>query len=127
MGILGFHDSSANDDEVIKTLYSKANTVDQIEKEKIYTESIIEDTSEVIDTLTPHDLRVLIKSEEELSQTKDFERIFPHKEYDDFLSFLDLHLYNDLLLTTWEKAKDSGAADIKWLKELCKDEFHLKS
>ena len=81
--ILGFHDSSTNDDEVIKTLYSEAKTVDQIEKEKIYTESIVEDTSEVIDTLTPHDLRVLIKSEEELSQTKDFERIFPHKEYDE--------------------------------------------
>ena len=43
-----------------------------------------------------------------------------------FLSFLDLHLYNDLLLATWEKAKDSGHADIKWLKDLCKDEYHLK-
>ena len=81
--ILGFHDSSIDNEDFIKRLYSEAKTVDQIKKEKIYTESIIEDTSEVIDTLTPHDLRVLIKSEEELSQTKDFERIFPHKEYDE--------------------------------------------
>ena len=81
--ILGFHESNDDNEEVIKTLYSQARTEDQIEKEKMCTDSIIEDTSEVIDTLTPHDLRVLIKSEEELSQTKDFERIFPHKEYDE--------------------------------------------
>lgn len=62
---------------------------------------------DILEELTPCDIRVLVHSEEELSQCETFERIFPTPDTGHYLQYIDTNYY-DLLLVAWEKryAKD---------------------
>ena len=53
--------------------------------------------------LTPCDVRVLVHSEEELSQTRTFERIFPRPDTEPYLDLMASNNYYDLLLAAWEQ------------------------
>ena len=53
--------------------------------------------------MTPCDVRVLVHSEEELSQTRTFERIFPRSDTEPYLEFMAANNYYDLLLAAWEQ------------------------
>ena len=68
-------------EEVMK-LYSRAKSKEQEEKEAIFEERCILNGENILEDLTPRDLRILIKSEEELLQSKEFSRIFPSMEYE---------------------------------------------
>ena len=57
----------------------------------------------ILQDLTPLDLRILIKSEEELSQTISFTRIFPTATTTHYLSLLSPHCYADKLLDAYEE------------------------
>ena len=69
--------------------------------------SLTEEGDDILEELTPCDTRVLVHSEEELSQCETFERIFPTPDTGHYLQYIDTNYY-DLLLLTWERrhAKD---------------------
>ena len=68
---------------------------------------LMEEGGDILEELTPCDIRVLVHSEEELSQCETFERIFPTPDTGHYLQYIDTNYY-DLLLVAWEKryAKD---------------------
>ena len=68
---------------------------------------LMEEGGDILEELTPCDIRVLVHSEEELSQCETFERIFPTPDTDHYLQYIDTNYY-DHLLVSWEKryAKD---------------------
>ena len=73
------------------------------------------------------DVRTLIKSEEELSQTKNFTRIFPransHKYFKYFYEGLP---YYDKLLDAWEHHYGNHRSKgIKELRKYCNKSVHL--
>ena len=69
--------------------------------------SLTEEGDDILEELTPCDTRVLVHSEEELSQCETFERIFPTPDTGHYLQYIDTNYY-DLLLLAWERrhAKD---------------------
>ena len=68
---------------------------------------LMEEGGDILEELTPSDVRVLVHSEEELSQCETFERIFPTPDTGHYLQYIDTNYY-DLLLMAWERryAKD---------------------
>ena len=91
--ILGFHvsrnddeEDSANDNKKtvnkeVKRLYDRAKSKKQEGQEAIFEERGFISMDKLLDELTPQDLKILMKSEEELHQAKIFSRIFPCKDY----------------------------------------------
>ena len=91
--ILGFHVSRNYDEagdindnrrtvnEEVKQLYDRAKSKIQEDQEAIFEERGFTSTDNLQEELTPQDLRILIKSEEELHQANMFSRIFPCKDY----------------------------------------------
>ena len=63
---------------------------------------LMEEGGDILEELTPCDTRVLVHSEEELSQCETFERIFPTPDTGHYLQYIDTNYY-DLLLVAWEK------------------------
>lgn len=84
----------------------------------------------IADHLTPCDVRVLVHSEEELSQTRTFERIFPRPDTEPYLDFMASKNYYDLLLAAWEQrhGKDSEGREAgrRRLRELTSAKRHLE-
>ena len=75
--------------------------------------------------LTGHDLRILIKSEEELSQAKGFQRLLPNKDTSKYLKYLDEPNYNDKLLSFWEEKYGDKREEGKLaIERLCKQGIH---
>ena len=62
---------------------------------------------DILEDLTPCDVRVLIHGEEELSQCETFERIFPTTETGHYLQYMETNYY-DLLLLAWERRHDKN-------------------
>ena len=52
--------------------------------------------------LTPRDVRILVRAEEELAQCRQYTRIFPSKDSDKFLKYMSPPSYADYLLDAWE-------------------------
>ncbi|KAK0078300.1 hypothetical protein PV325_002714 [Microctonus aethiopoides] len=85
-----------------------------------YLEDILED-------LTPDDVRCLIEFEDELTQTDKFERIFPTKLSYPYFDFFDVPRYYNMLLDAWEnKYSDNRENGIVLLQKLCQENFHLE-
>ena len=84
----------------------------------------------IADDLTPCDVRVLVHSEEELAQTRTFERIFPRPDTERYLDFMASNNYYDLLLAAWEKRHGEDArgreAGRERLRELTSAKKHLE-
>ena len=89
--ILGFHanvDYEKNDNDIIRDvhedfdrLYDRTNNTDQYDEENPLEKRVFTDVDEFVDQLTAEDFRILLQSEEELSQTQIFTRIFPNKDH----------------------------------------------
>ena len=86
--ILGFHTSSSSsssssclrEEEILKK-YSRDRTEEEQVKEELFYDNTEND---LMTDLTDRDVRAIMKSEEELSQTQHFERLFPdlrHKRF----------------------------------------------
>ena len=77
--------------------------------------------------LTPRDVRVLVKAEEELAQCRLYTRIFPSKDSDKFLHYMSPPSYADYLLDAWEATyssdRDKGRAV---LRKKCLLNMHLQ-
>ena len=80
----------------------------------------------ILQRLTPSDLRVLIRCEEELSQSRHWARLAPSQER----ILVDLHpspSYQDVLLQAWEQRyaadREEGRRSIR---EYCEEKRHLE-
>ena len=81
-----------------------------------------------MDTLTPYDVRLLIKSEDHLKECKDFVRIFPTAESSKYFKYFKKTRYNNLLLNAWEKKYGQNRSEgIQQLEKLCRNKEHLKT
>ena len=113
-------------------LYTRAKTESQIEKEEYYSETeglTREDYVDMVspEELTPRDVRILTRAEEELAQARMYTRIFPSKDSDKFLQYMSPPSYADYLLDAWEATyasdRDKGRAV---LKKKCLLNMHLQ-
>jgi len=108
-------------------LYRRSKDKRQREKEStVATLTRDEGVDFILQDLTPLDLRILIKSEEELSQTISFTRIFPTATTTHYLSLLSPHCYADKLLDAYEERyHDDRFAGRELISEYCKKNKHL--
>ncbi|RLU18834.1 hypothetical protein DMN91_009191 [Ooceraea biroi] len=82
---------------------------------------------EIIDDLTPDDVRQLITYEDELTQLGRFERIFPTTTSHQYLQYFDVPRYYNMLFDAWEaKYGDNREEGISRLQKLCKTKYHLE-
>ena len=83
--------------------------------------------ADILSELTPCDVRVLMQSEEELSQTESFQRIFPTDQTSHYLQFTSNSNYYDVLLSAWEqKYSGARAQGIARLAECSQQKIHLE-
>ena len=81
----------------------------------------------ILDHLTPMDVRILIKAEEELDQARHFTRLFPsEKSHQYFKYFYEGIPYYDKLLDAWENAYGKKRRiGINRLRKECKRGIHI--
>lgn len=86
-----------------------------------------EETSGLLESLTPDDVRVLVQSEDELSRCGSFKRVFPGGRHGD-VTLLAHRRYYNLLLAAWERRYGHQRhKGVEWLQRLCAKGFHLMS
>ncbi|KOC61041.1 Tubulin polyglutamylase TTLL4 [Habropoda laboriosa] len=80
----------------------------------------------ILKNLTPDDVRVLIRHEDEITRTGRFEKIFPTcNTYKYFDLFEEVRYYN-LLLDAWENEHGyNRSRGIERLRKLCRKKYHL--
>ena len=79
------------------------------------------------ENLTGRDVRMLVKAEEELSQTIHFSRLFPRKDSYKYLDYVEIQSYSDRLLESWEVAYgERRSLAMEVLGRLCKAGVHLE-
>ncbi|XP_035743508.1 uncharacterized protein LOC118451242 [Vespa mandarinia] len=82
---------------------------------------------EIIEDLTPDDVRHLIAYEDELTQLDRFEKIFPTSTSHEYMQFFDVPRYYNMLLDAWEFAYgDNREKGISRLQKLCQAKYHLE-
>ena len=80
------------------------------------------------ENLTSSDVRILIQTEEELSQTKGFTRLLPSRRNIKYLTYLEERGERDLLLSAWEERyHQSREEGRQTLSRLCSRGLHLQS
>ena len=97
--------------------------MNDFEKNECHLENILEQ-------LLPSEVRIILRSEDELSQTRSWTRIFPVSNTQHLLQFMSSPSYSDLLLAAWEgrfgtswKKREQGQ---ELLRNLCQEKNHLK-
>ncbi|CAF3839944.1 unnamed protein product [Adineta steineri] len=82
----------------------------------------------IVDLLTPDDLRILIETEDEFARRGSFERIFPTNQTRKYLKYFETPRYYNLLLNEWitkyTRNEDRGIA---LLNTFCRKEIHLQN
>jgi len=114
-------------------LYTKLLLDRDAEKRKVYTSRSGDQCNrgDILQDLTPADLRTLIHTEDELTQSKQFSRIFPAaNKGEEYLKLLIKPSYTDTLLQAWEEeygeSPETRAEGISRLKEHCTRKEHLE-
>ena len=145
--IVGFHITDKLNKKMRKTLaesyeirnvvefdpkmYAREKTKSQMKKEEFFTSEDMSREEYLFlreeENLTGRDVRILIKAEEELSETVNFSRLFPRKDSYKYLDFVEIQSYSDRLLESWENMygvkRDAGR---KVLQRLCLQGVHLE-
>ncbi|XP_076849908.1 tubulin monoglutamylase TTLL4 [Brachyhypopomus gauderio] len=82
--------------------------------------------STVLEVLTPDDVRVLAESEDELSRSGGFERVFPSPASSRYLRFFEHPRYLNTLLNQWEQRYcQDRSKGIELLRSMCQKRVHL--
>lgn len=84
---------------------------------------------DIIEDLTPDDVRQLITYEDELTQLDRFEKIFPNIVSHQYLQYFDVPRYYNMLLDAWENKYgnyNNREEGISRLQKLCKTKYHLE-
>lgn len=111
-----------------RNLETRILTVEEKDKQNRFANvSVREDyLGTIIDTLTPDDVRQLIRYEDEVTQVGGFDKIFPTKDTHSYHKFFDNVRYYNKLLDAWEYTYGSDKTrGISRLQKLCDKEFHL--
>ena len=103
-------------------LYTKRKLDEELQKEAEFEEA---DDIDILDNLTPSDVRLLIKTEDELSQTRNWTRLVPSSPGSPCLPLT----FSDCLLQAWE-LRYGGSAEKRAegrdrLRALCEAKHHL--
>ena len=81
----------------------------------------------LLKNLSPNDVRVLLRSEDELAITKRTERLFPSPDMQKYFKYFSTPRYFNYLLEAWEQKQIGNRSDgIALLNRLCKNGYHLK-
>jgi len=96
-----YEDESEYETESDEGIESEESKESEKENENLASEIKFEGEP-ILQDLTPCDVRVLVHSEEELTQCETFERIFPTASTGHYLAYTSTNYY-DLLLLAWEK------------------------
>ena len=130
LNIVGFHITSKlsqRQKSLISKKYNISSKLLEFDSRFYTSESPEQMQSHLIaeDELTGHDLRILMQTEEELSQTKGFQRLLPNKQNSKYLKYLDELSFNDKLLSIWEEKYGGKREEGKLIIErLCKLGIH---
>ncbi|XP_033218603.1 tubulin polyglutamylase TTLL4-like [Belonocnema kinseyi] len=82
---------------------------------------------DIIEDLTPDDVRTLIAYEDELTQLDRFEKIFPTATSNEYFQYFEAPRYYNMLIDAWdEKYADNREEGITRLQKLCKTKYHLE-
>ena len=100
-------------------LYTKRKVEEELKKEAEL------ENLDILDNLTPGDVRLLIKTEDELSQTRNWTRLVPRSSESSCLPLT----FSDRLLQAWE-LRYGGSAEKRAegrdrLRALCEAKHHL--
>ncbi|XP_033323874.2 tubulin monoglutamylase TTLL4 [Megalopta genalis] len=80
----------------------------------------------ILKKLTPGDVRVLIRHEDEIARTGRFETIFPTCHTHAYLELFDELRYYNMLLDAWEHEHGGDRSrGIERLRQLCRKKYHL--
>lgn len=80
----------------------------------------------IIETLTPDDVRQLILAEDELSQCEGFTRIFPGPNTYTYFPYFENYRYYNMLFDAWEARYGEKRVDgVERLIHLCQNKVHL--
>nr|CAD7397733.1 unnamed protein product [Timema poppensis] len=81
---------------------------------------------EILEELTPDDVRHLIQSEDELTQSGNFIRIFPTPDTHHYHEFFEAPRYYNMMLDAWETRYHKNRQEgINLLESLCSQRRHL--
>ena len=84
----------------------------------------------ILENLSPSDVRTILRSEDEFSQTKSWTRIFPTSNTHPYLQFLSSPSYSDRLMDAWEDkfgtCQGERERGHELLENFCKKMYHLE-
>jgi len=103
-------------------LHFSTKSENQLEKEENFYSGRLS-SDQLLETLTSHDTRILIRTEDEFARTDGFSRIFPDKNCTRLLDLLDLDMYSNRLLAAWVQLEKAERKRI--LDSLSSEGFHL--
>ncbi|SPP81697.1 tubulin polyglutamylase TTLL4 isoform X1 [Drosophila guanche] len=114
-----------------KRLYINYLSREEKEKHNTFTRKSMEDRNEyindILDNLTPDDVRCLIIAEDELARCAPLERIFPTDQTHKYLKYNDTPRYYNRLLDAWESRYANNRAEgIALLRDYCQNKYHLQ-
>ena len=114
-------------------MYSKIKSDDDVNKQNKFMSDELsheEYIENILDDISSSDARTIIRSEDELSQTVSWTRIFPTPSTHPYLKFLSYPSYPDHLLDAWEAkygaSQEEREEGQEILRTLCKWKHHLK-
>ncbi|XP_066582772.1 tubulin monoglutamylase TTLL4-like [Prorops nasuta] len=82
---------------------------------------------EIIEDLTPDDVRHLLLYEDELTQIGKFEKIFPTDTSHHYMQFFEAPRYYNMLLDAWESSYANNREEgISRLQKLCATKYHIE-
>ncbi|KAH8261809.1 hypothetical protein KR038_009043, partial [Drosophila bunnanda] len=83
--------------------------------------------NEILNNLTPDDVRCLIIAEDELARCAPLERIFPTDQTHKYLKYNDSPRYYNRLLDAWESRYANNRTEgIALLRDYCQNKYHLQ-
>jgi hypothetical protein len=114
-------------------MYSKMKADEDVNKQnKFMSDELLHEEyiENILHDISSSDARTIIRSEDELSQTVSWTRIFPTPSTHPYLQFLSSPSYPDQLLGAWEAEygtnQEKREEGQKILRTLCKEKHHLK-
>ena len=82
----------------------------------------------ILDKLTRGDVRILVKTLEELSQTHHFTRVFPSNTSHQYFQYFDSLPYYDKLLDAFElKYSDAFQEGVEFVNKYCQNKKYFKN
>ncbi|RWS11131.1 tubulin polyglutamylase TTLL4-like protein [Dinothrombium tinctorium] len=110
-----------SDKSFLKFKFSK----EEREKHKLYERSFCDEN--ILENLTPDDVRQLMEAEDELSRCGHFIRVFPSASSDIYMNLFVEKKYYNLLLNEWEKKFGNDRMQgIAFLQSIAERKIHLK-